>query len=263
MNCNARLVLSPQTSGNEAADISSLSDVLVEAEIGHERIHDACCVILIPVFIEWPTFTEWVAIKRSDDDVIWKLFGRVFLLDQIEHRDELDEASRPAMHEYNRNRVFLLREQGNEVRVEPFNLHGVIWKTIDVFLLSSPVVLVQPVVFGFGKPFVSDAEASVFLSAFPCVGTEFGQLEKLFEVRDLLVWDTERERLSGTGRSIRHCDQKRKQGSERDVGFDDSLEFPVVLNGTGALYLARSGGERHSKHRIPFGEEFQSGLEYD
>lgn len=84
-------------------------------------------------------------------------FGCIFLPQQIQHGEEFEKTSGPAVVEDERDSIFLGGEEGDEVeslRVSEIILDvcGEIGETVDVVFGFSPVEFVEPVLFGIDEP---------------------------------------------------------------------------------------------------------------
>lgn len=80
------------------------------------------------------------------------------------------------MHEHYRNRILLFGEQPNEMQIDGFNLHLEVVEGIDVLLLGTPIVCVEPIIFGVGQPFLRHTKVVLVLRILIRLGSKLGQL---------------------------------------------------------------------------------------
>ena len=102
-----------------------------------------------------------------------------------------------------------------EVRLIVFNRDREIGVAVDFVFGLAPVVLGLPVLFGLGQPVAGDSERSEVFRVRDGVlvglGPDFGELEELFEVGEVLVGDVGFEGLwfegsvGGEVTEGRHC----------------------------------------------------------
>jgi len=125
---NTRIVFLRQTLGYEASDIASLSQIFLKPQGYHELVHDPCAVLHGPVFVCRLHGTQSIPRQRRDYDMIWEVFARPLLPDQLTHGQELNEAAWPAVHKDDGDGILIVREEGDKVDINIFNLHRVVWK---------------------------------------------------------------------------------------------------------------------------------------